>query len=33
VFTADDVAHVMYPFGTRQLDWAEDMPRLLKVGR
>lgn len=33
VFTADDVARVMYPFGTRQLDWAEDIPRLLKVGR
>lgn len=33
VFTADDVAHVMYPFGTRQVDWAEDIPRLLKVGR
>jgi protein SCO1/2 len=31
VFTADDSAHVMYPFGTRQLDWAEDIPRLLKV--
>jgi protein SCO1/2 len=31
VFTADDTAHVMYPFGTRQLDWAEDIPRLLKV--
>ena len=33
VFTADDVARVMYPFGTRQLDWAEDIPRLLRVGR
>ncbi len=31
VFTADDSAHVLYPFGTRQLDWAEDIPRLLKV--
>jgi len=33
VFTADDVARVLYPFGTRQLDWAEDIQRLLKVGR
>lgn len=32
VFTADDSAHVLYPFGTRQADWAEDIPRLLKVG-
>jgi protein SCO1/2 len=31
VFTADDSAHVLYPFGTRQVDWAEDIPRLLKV--
>ncbi len=31
VFTADDSAHVLYPFGTRQLDWAEDIPRLLRV--
>lgn len=29
VFTADDTAHVMYPFGTRQADWIRDMPRLL----
>jgi protein SCO1/2 len=29
VFTADDTAHVMYPFGTRQTDWTRDMPRLL----
>lgn len=29
VFTADDTAHVMYPFGTRQADWARDMPLLL----
>jgi protein SCO1/2 len=28
-FTADDTAHVMYPFGTRQSDWARDIPRLL----
>lgn len=31
VFTADDSAHVLYPFGTRQTDWADDIPRLLKV--
>ncbi len=31
VFTADDSAHVLYPFGTRQLDWAEDIPHLLQV--
>jgi protein SCO1/2 len=31
VFTADDSAHVLYPFGTRQSDWADDIPRLLKV--
>ncbi len=30
VFTADDTAHVMYPFGTRQTDWARDIPRLLE---
>lgn len=30
VFTADDTAHVMYPFGTRQADWARDLPRLLQ---
>jgi len=29
VFTADDTAHVMYPFGTRQSDWIRDIPRLL----
>lgn len=33
VFTADDSAHVMYPFGTRQIDWARDIPRLLAKGR
>lgn len=31
VFTADDSAHVLYPFGTRQVQWAEDIPRLLRV--
>jgi protein SCO1/2 len=29
VFTRDDSAHVMYPFGTRQTDWERDFPRLL----
>lgn len=28
-FTPDNVAQVMYPFGTRQTTWARDMPRLL----
>jgi len=28
-FTADDFAHVVYPFGIRQADWAADLPRLL----
>ncbi len=28
-FTPDDSAHVVYPFGTRQSDWAHDLPRLL----
>ncbi|NIR46408.1 MAG: SCO family protein [Gemmatimonadetes bacterium] len=27
-FTRDDMAHLMYPFGTRQADWAHDLPRL-----
>ncbi|MBM3907280.1 MAG: SCO family protein [Gemmatimonadetes bacterium] len=31
VFTPDDSARVLYPFGTRQLDWADDIPRLLQV--
>jgi protein SCO1/2 len=29
VITPDDSAHVMYPFGTRQMDWERDIPRLL----
>lgn len=29
-FTADDRAHMVYPFGTRQTDWAEDLPRLVR---
>jgi len=28
-FTPDDSARVMYPFGTRQADWAADLPHLL----
>ena len=27
-FTADDSARVVYPFGTRQEDWAHDLPKL-----
>jgi len=30
-FTRDDSAHVVYPFGTRQIDWAHDLPLLVKV--
>ncbi len=29
-FTPDGLAHVVYPFGTRQADWAHDLPRLLE---
>jgi protein SCO1/2 len=29
-FTTDDLAHVAYPFGVRQEQWAEDMPRLAR---
>jgi protein SCO1/2 len=28
-FTADDSAHVVYPAGTRQSDWAHDLPLLI----
>lgn len=28
-FSPDGSAHVVYPFGTRQEDWAHDLPRLL----
>jgi protein SCO1/2 len=28
-FTADGRARVVYPFGTRQSDWAHDLPRLV----
>jgi protein SCO1/2 len=30
-FTPDDRAHVVYPFGTRQVDWANDLPKLLTI--
>lgn len=30
-FTRDDSAHVVYPFGTRQMDWAHDLPLLAQV--
>jgi protein SCO1/2 len=29
-FTRDNNAHVMYPFGIRQVDWAHDLPLLVK---
>lgn len=32
-FTPDDSLRVMYPFGTRQQDWAKDLPRLIRMGR
>jgi len=28
-FTKDGLAHVIYGFGTRQADWAHDLPRLI----
>lgn len=31
-FTADNRAHVVYPFGTRQEDWAHDLPELVREG-
>jgi len=27
-YTADDLAHVVYPFGVRQQDWVQDLPLL-----
>lgn len=30
-FTPDNQARVMYPFGTRQADWANDIPQLLEI--
>lgn len=32
-YTADDSAHVVYPFGTRQVDWAHDLPLLTEWRR
>lgn len=31
-FGADNRKHALYPFGTRQVDWAHDLPRLLEIG-
>lgn len=28
-FTTDNMAHLAYPFGTRQVDWARDLPALV----
>lgn len=28
-YTADDLAHVVYPFGVRQQDWVDDLKRLV----
>lgn len=28
-FTSDDLAHMVYPFGIRQQDWANDLPILV----
>jgi protein SCO1/2 len=29
-YTTDNKSHVQYPFGTRQEDWAHDIPLLVK---
>jgi protein SCO1/2 len=29
-FTPDNLAHVIYPYGTRQEDWAHDLPMLAR---
>lgn len=31
-FTPDDSLRVHYAFGTRQQDWARDLPRLIRIG-
>lgn len=31
-FTPDNQAHVVYPYGTRQEDWAHDLPALVHEG-
>ncbi len=28
VFTRDDLAHLLYPFGTRLDDWSQDLPKI-----
>ena len=30
-YSLDDEAHVVYPFGIRQADWARDLPRLVET--
>jgi protein SCO1/2 len=30
-FAADNRKHALYPFGTRQVDWAHDLPKLLEI--
>jgi hypothetical protein len=30
-YTADNRERVLYPFGTRQGDWAHDLPLLIRV--
>ncbi len=32
-YTRDGVGRVMYPFGTRQRDWAHDLPALVNYGQ
>jgi protein SCO1/2 len=29
-YSPDGSAHIVYPFGTRQVDWARDLPRLAR---
>jgi protein SCO1/2 len=31
-YTRDGLGRVVYPAGTRQVDWARDIPRLVRVG-
>ena len=33
VYSADDSGHVAYPFGTRQAEWAADLPKLAERWR
>ncbi len=32
-YTTDNLAHLAYPFGTRQVDWAHDLPILARGWR